>query len=72
VDIDAGWLFASLIVSSIGFVLFNYGRKWTRIPQIVAGLGLMIYPYFVHNLLALAAIALGISALAWLAVRLGW
>jgi len=70
--LDPGWLFASLIVSAVGFILLHYGRKMARVPHVVAGLALMIYPYFVPGALANAAIAVGVLAILWLAVRLGW
>ncbi|MES1205858.1 MAG: hypothetical protein ABUS79_07970 [Pseudomonadota bacterium] len=70
--LDAGWLFASLIVSAVGFILLHYGRKMARVPHVVAGVALMLYPYFVPGALANALIAVGVLAILWLAVRLGW
>lgn len=70
--VDAGWLFASLIVSAIGFVLLHYGRKMARIPHLLAGLALLIYPYFVPGVAATLIIAGGVLAVLGLAVRLGW
>jgi hypothetical protein len=72
VHFDAGWIIASLIVSSVGFILLNYGRKFARVPQILVGLAMLIYPYFVSGVLANALIAVGLLAALWLAVRLGW
>ena len=40
------FLMLSLIPGGIGFVLFVYGKKQERWPQLVAGLALMVYPYF--------------------------
>ena len=68
----AGWIFASLIISSIGFILLHYGRKMARLPQLVVGLGMMIYPYFVPGVLANVLVAAGLLAGLWLAVKLGW
>ena len=48
-DIEAGSLVASLIVSSIGFVVFGYGKRVQRLPQVLVGLLLMGFPYFVPN-----------------------
>ncbi|HVY38821.1 MAG TPA: amino acid transport protein [Polyangia bacterium] len=70
--LDAGWLFASLIVSAVGFILLHYGRKMARIPHVVAGVALLVYPYFVPGALLNAAIAVGVLAILWLSVRLGW
>jgi hypothetical protein len=72
VHLAAGWIFASLIISSIGFILLHYGRKMARLPQLVVGLGMMIYPYFVPGVLANVLVAAGLLAGLWLAVKLGW
>jgi hypothetical protein len=70
-DFNAGWLFASLIVSSVGYILFHYGRKLRRAPQAVAGIAMLIYPYFVHNVVVMLIVAAGLSLLTWAAVYLG-
>jgi hypothetical protein len=70
-DLDGNVLLLSLVVSSVGFVCLAYGKKQGRVPQMVAGLALMIYPYFVSNLLVLALIAALVLALLVVTVRLG-
>lgn len=70
--LDAGWIFASLIVSSIGFILLHYGRKMARLPQILVGIAMLIYPYFVPGVLANVLVAAGLLALLWVVVKLGW
>ena len=37
-NLDPTWLFLSLLPSGVGFVLFVYGKKQERWPQLVAGL----------------------------------
>jgi hypothetical protein len=69
---DPTWLFLSLIPSSIGFVLFVYGKKQERWPQLVAGLLLMVYPYFTDSIATLVGVGIAIVAGLWLAVRCGW
>ena len=69
---DPTWLFLSLIPSGVGFVLFVYGKKQERWPQLVAGLALLVYPYFADTVPALVGIGAGIGAALWVAVRLGW
>jgi len=69
---DPGTLFLSLITSGIGFVLFTYGKKQDRGPQLVAGIVMMIYPYFVSSLLMNALVGAGILGAMWLAIRQGW
>lgn len=71
-SLDGGSIVASLVVSGIGFVVFAYGRKQMRFPQIAAGLFLMVFPYFVSGVLPMLAIALAILVALGGAVRLGW
>jgi hypothetical protein len=72
VDIDASSLLAGLLVSSVGFVLFSYGRKMSRPPHVISGLLLLIFPYFVGNVLAMFAIAAVICLAVYGAVRAGY
>jgi len=65
-------LFLSLVTSGIGFVLFIYGKKQERPPQLVAGLALMAYPYLVSTALMTVIIGIAIVAGLWLAIRQGW
>ena len=71
-DLDANALLASLFIGSVGFVSLAYGKKQGRVPQMVVGLILMIYPYFVSNVILMIGIAVALCALLWLAVHLGW
>jgi hypothetical protein len=66
------WLFLSLFPSGAGFVLFVYGKKQERYPQLAAGLALMIYPYFATTVTSLVGIGALIGAGLWYAIRLGW
>jgi len=65
-------LFLELVIGSIGFSLFLYGRKAERYPQMGAGLLLMVYPYFVSTALQMfsvgAAIIVGLCVMLWM----GW
>jgi hypothetical protein len=72
VTLDPAWLFLSLIPGGIGFVLFVYGKKQDRWPQLIAGLALMIYPYFTPGVISLLATGVAICTGLWLAIRLGW
>ena len=71
-SLDPLWLFLSLIPSGIGFVLLVYGKKQERWPQLVAGLALMVYPYFADTLTTLVAVGVVIGVALWTAIRLGW
>jgi len=71
-DFSASTLVASLVVSSVGLALFLYGKKQPRFPQLVVGLVMMIYPYFVVGALPMWGIA-GALLLSLVAlVRLGY
>lgn len=71
-QLTPGWIVASLIVSAIGFVLLHYGRKMARVPQLVVGLAMLIYPYFIPGALANALVAVGLLGVLWVVVKLGW
>ena len=71
-DLDPTWLLLSLVPSGIGFVLFVYGKKQTRWPQLVAGVALMVYPYFATSVATLVSIGCLIGLGLWYAIRLGW
>ena len=70
-DFSAGTLIASLVVSSIGFGFFLYGKKQVRFPQLIVGLVMMIYPYFVAGPVAVWSIAGALVLALVVAVRLG-
>ncbi len=57
---DPTWLFISLVPSGVGFVLFVYGKKQDRWPQLGAGLLLIVYPYFATDLVSLVATGVGL------------
>ncbi len=71
-DLDGNVLLAQLFVGLIGFALLVYGRKQTRAPQLVCGVLLSIFPYFVPGalpVLGIAAVLLGLMAFV---IRMGW
>ena len=70
--LDATWLFLSLIPSGIGFVLFVYGRKQQRWPQLIAGLLFMVYPYFTESVISMLLVGAVLGAGLWYATREGW
>jgi hypothetical protein len=70
-DLEGSSLIASLIVSSVGFVVFGYGKRQQRVPQVVVGLALMGFPYFVPSVPVMASIAAMLLGGLWLAIRFG-
>jgi hypothetical protein len=71
VDLDVSSIAAGFVVSGIGFVLFNYGRKMGRMPHVLVGLVLMVFPYFIPSVLVMFAIAAVLCGLLYVAVQRG-
>jgi hypothetical protein len=72
VSFEPSTLIAGFFVSGVGFVLFSYGKKLGRIPHLVIGLVLMVFPYFVPGVLLMLGIAAVLCALLFLATRRGY
>jgi hypothetical protein len=71
-ELDAGSLVTSMIVSSVGFVLLVYGRKMARLPHVIVGAVLLIFPYFAGSIFAMLAVALALCLVLWFAVQRGY
>jgi hypothetical protein len=69
---DANALLSSLFISSIGLVVFMYGKRQGRLPQMVIGFVLLVYTYFLSSVAWIFVIAGLLLGLLWLLVRLGW
>ena len=69
---DPALLMLSLVPSGVGFVLFVYGKKLGRPPQLVAGLLLMISPYFTDTLVSMTLVGVAIGAALWVALRMDY
>lgn len=70
-SLDPGYLLASMLVSSIGFVLFRFGRSRERLPFTVVGIVMLVYPYFVSDVTWMLALAPVLLLLLWAATRIG-
>lgn len=70
--VDQSWIFLSLIPSGVGFVLFVYGKKQARMPQLVAGLVFMVYPMVATTVTSLLVGGLLITGALWYAIQAGW
>ncbi|MGD0678977.1 MAG: hypothetical protein ABSC94_26530 [Polyangiaceae bacterium] len=68
---DPTSLLVAFVVGSVGFVCFVFGKRQGRLPHMLAGVALIVYPYFVTNPLLSIGVGAGILALLWLGVRLG-
>lgn len=69
--LEPGYLIVSLIVSSVGFVMFVYGKRQKRAVQLGAGLLLLLIPLFVRDGLLLGIASAAICAIVWGAVKAG-
>jgi len=62
---DENHLWVSLVFGAIGAGMFLYGKKAGRMVPLGAGLGLMVVPYFIPNVIAMAAVSCAVTALPW-------
>lgn len=69
---DAGSFITGLFVSGVGFVVFEYGRRMRRPPQIGIGIVLLIFPYFVSNVVAMLGIAAALLVALWVLLARGY
>jgi hypothetical protein len=51
-----------LLFSSIGLGFFIYGKKQRAVVPLVCGIALMVFPYFVSNVMLLVGIGLVLMA----------
>lgn len=71
-QLDGASLIVSFLVSGVGFVAFTYGRRQRRMPQLMAGVLLMVFPYFVSSVPLMLMIAVTLLAVMWGAVKAGY
>jgi hypothetical protein len=71
-DLSLGTLVVAGFISLIGLAILMYGRKEMRVPHLVAGLILIVFPYFVGNIWIQIAIAAAVVAGLALVSRLGY
>jgi hypothetical protein len=63
---DMNQLMASFFFGLIGTGMFMYGKKSSRPVPLLAGVALIIVPYFIPNLIAMTVVSAGLCALPWL------
>src|SRR4051812_41515955 len=63
---DYNHLMLSMLFGSIGAGMFMYGKKAGRMVALGAGLGLIILPYFITNLLVMAIVCCVMMGLPWI------
>lgn len=63
VTMRESWLLWGLLFGSIGLGFFVYGKKQKAPVPLVCGLVLMVFPYFVSNVILLVAIGVALVAI---------
>jgi hypothetical protein len=69
--LDPSYLAAAFVVSSIGFVMFMYGKRQHRPVQLASGLLLLLLPFLVRDGLLLSVAAAIVCAAVWGSVKAG-
>jgi hypothetical protein len=59
---NVNWLLLSMVYSTVGLGMFMYGKKAVRMVPLIAGLLLMILPYFIVSLLWMTIASLALMA----------
>ncbi len=65
-EFDSSALLLGMLFSGIGFVAFRYGRKMERVPPVVLGMALMLYPLLVSGPGWMAAVGVCLTSGLWL------
>lgn len=68
---NANALLGSVVVGSVGLGFFMYGKRQQRIPHLVVGIVLMVFPYLVSSVSLMAIIAAGLIGLLAVASYVG-
>ena len=68
-NLETDTLIGSLVIGGIGTVSFIYGKRQSRVPQMVAGAILVIYPYFIDDIFLMVGIAVAVLAALWASIR---
>jgi hypothetical protein len=60
---NVNWLLLSMVYSTVGLGMFLYGKKAVRIIPLLAGIALMIVPYFLSSPLWMSVVCVILMAL---------
>jgi len=69
---DPNAFLLSFVLGFVGLGLLIYGKKQSRMPQLVAGLLFMVYPYFTPDVTSMLIVGAVLGAGLWMAIRMGW
>lgn len=59
---DTNWLLLSMVYSTVGLGMFMYGRNAVRYVPLVAGIALMVVPFFIGNLLWMSILSVALMS----------
>ena len=59
-SLDVNYLLLSMLYSTIGFGMFLYGKNAVRFVPLLAGIALMIVPYFFASLLWMSVVCIAL------------
>ena len=59
---DPTWLLLSMFYSTVGVGMFMYGRKAVRFVPLLAGIALMVVPYFLDSTLWMSVACVALMA----------
>ena len=62
---DLNSLMLSFLFGMVGMGMFMYGKKSGRLVPLGAGVGLMVVPYFIPNLIATVVVCAALMAAPW-------
>ncbi len=71
-DFTATSFLLSMLIGSIGFVLFVYGKKQSRVPHMGFGFALCVYPFFITSTLWMSVVGVVLVGLFLGLLKLGW
>jgi hypothetical protein len=69
VQLSGAWLFTSLIVGTVGFAIFVYGKKERRAPPLLAGIALVAISWLVASPVWMTACAILVIGALWAGSR---
>ena len=70
--LDVAEILVTFVAGTVGFGLFVYGKKAQRVPHLVAGVLLMVYPYFTTTTTQAVGIGTAIALGLWAVIWSGW
>jgi hypothetical protein len=72
VNFTPAWILASFLVGTVGFGIFVYGKKQSRLPQLVAGILLLAASWLVSSPAWMVACAVLVIGALWYGTRAGF